>query len=217
MDDYPIPVYIINLKERLDRKAHILNEFKDRSEFQIHLFEAIHDPVGAVGLWKSIREIIKLAKQQEEDIVIICEDDHQFTAAYEYEAFVKNIELGAELGANILLGGVTGGFSNTLRITESLHWLDGFWGTQFVIVYRHFYDRILDEEFDQTVVADGKLSEMTANKFTFYPMISIQKAFGYSDIRDTGRDSERLPALIAAVDDRMVRINEAYDRLSPFI
>ena len=35
--DFYIPTYVINMKERLDRKKHIIAEFKGRDEFDVTL------------------------------------------------------------------------------------------------------------------------------------------------------------------------------------
>lgn len=217
MHDFKIPVYIINLKERIDRQKHIINEFRDKPEFEIFLFEAIRNPIGAVGLWKSIMQIVEMAKDNDDDVIIICEDDHQFTEAYAYEHLLLNIEMGARFGANILLGGITGEFANALKVSKGLYWIDSFWGTQFVILYSHFYDKILNSAFDETVVADGLLSELTSNKFTFYPMISIQKSIGDSDINSDGDNFLRIRNLTESVNQRLEKLDSAYRRLSRFI
>ncbi len=74
-----IPTYIINLPTRTDRRKHILNEFKGRPEFELTMIDACTHEVGAVGLWNSILKIIDISTERNEDMVIICEDDHQFT------------------------------------------------------------------------------------------------------------------------------------------
>lgn len=73
-------------------------------------------------------------------------------------------------------------------LPSGLCWLDTFWGTQFVVVFRSFYEAILNEVFFDTDAADVKLSEMTSNKFVMYPMISHQKEFGYSDVTNTNSE-----------------------------
>jgi glycosyl transferase family 25 len=42
--------YIINLKERTERKKHILNEFAKYPEFEITIFDAIKRKSGSEGL-----------------------------------------------------------------------------------------------------------------------------------------------------------------------
>ena len=80
--DFYIPTYVINMKERLDRKKHIIGEFKGRDEFDVTYMDACTHKIGAVGLWNSIVRIIRLALENEDDVVVICEDDHYFTEDY---------------------------------------------------------------------------------------------------------------------------------------
>ncbi|EEI92469.1 hypothetical protein HMPREF0765_2084 [Sphingobacterium spiritivorum ATCC 33300] len=187
MHDFKIPVYIINLKERIDRQTHILNEFKDKPEFEIFLFEAIRDAIGAVGLWKSITAVVKLAKEKGEDLIIICEDDHQFTENYNYNQLLKNIERGERFGANILLGGISW-FDYMTQVHPNLFWINSFNATQFVIMYSSFFDCILNATFDAHENADFKIAELTESKYVMFPFVSVQREFGYSDV--TSRNSE---------------------------
>lgn len=181
-NEISIPTYIINMPKRTDRLAHIQSQFRDKKEFDIQIITASEHPIGAVGLWASICRIIKIAMERDDDVIILCEDDHEFTAHYDAEKFISAIYEAHRLGASLLLGGISGGLTNVLPLPSGLFWLDTFWGTQFVIVYSNFYKMILEEPFSEKDVADAKFSEMTSNKFVMHPMISVQKNFGYSDI-----------------------------------
>ncbi len=123
----------------------------------------------------SVCRIIKMALEDDEDVIIICEDDHEFTSDYNTENFLSAIYEANRLGANFLLGGILGGYTNILPLPSGLIWIDAFWGTQFVVVYRSFFEAILAESFSEKHVADGKFSEMTSNKFVMYPMIPFRK------------------------------------------
>ncbi|WP_423737526.1 hypothetical protein [Chitinophaga caseinilytica] len=176
-----IPTFVINLPERTERLAHIRRQFQGRMEFELNIVDACFHEVGAVGLWMSIRKIVALAKEQDEDLIIICEDDHEFTADYSRDAFLSNILTAHYKNADYLSGG-TGGASYGMMISRGLFWAIRLLSTQFIVVYSKFYDAILSEPFDESVVADLKLSEMTSNKMVIYPFISVQRDFGYSDI-----------------------------------
>ncbi|SDE20370.1 glycosyltransferase family 25 protein [Niabella drilacis] len=184
LDTVTIPTFIINLPERCDRLAHIRQEFNGRQEFDITIVEAIKDPVGALGLWKTIRNIVTTAMENEEDLIIICEDDHVFTNSYSKQWLVTSILYAHELAADILMGGPSGGFSHILPITDELCWINAFYGSQFMVLYRKIFPLILNEPFDESVTADNILSQIAANKLSFYPFISVQKDFGYSDVND---------------------------------
>lgn len=183
VSDLTLPVYIINLKERSDRRHNIQKQFVGRDEFQIHLFDAYIDEIGAIGLWKSICTIVQGAKEREEDFILICEDDHKFTSAYNKEMLLRQIMLAGALGAQLLNGGA-GGFGNLVSVGNGLYWTDWFWSSQFMVVYKCSYDIILNADFGVRDVADEKLSSLLTAKLIIAPNVSIQEETGYSDITD---------------------------------
>lgn len=180
-NDIIIPTYIINLKERPERLIHVLSQFEGKTEFEIHVVEACKHNIGAVGLWQSIVKIIREVINGDDDIIIICEDDHTFTSNYCRDEFIRQVIEAAEQGSDVLSGGI-GGFGSAFPVGEKRYWVDWFWCTQFIVVYRPFFNKILNEPFVDTDTADGKISEIASNKMTIFPFISIQHDFGYSDV-----------------------------------
>ena len=130
--------YIINLKDRIDRKQHILQEFAKYPEFDISIFNAIKAKSGAHGLFQSVKAIIRQAQKAKDKYVIICEDDHIFTDQYNYEELVSLIKTGVMSDFDILLGGPSN-IHDAFLIDEKLAWLSGFSGTQFIIIFERFY------------------------------------------------------------------------------
>lgn len=180
-EDFCIPVYIINLPERKERLAHILDEFKGKTEFEVNVIPACKDECGALGLWKSIRKVVSIAVRKDEDVIVICEDDHHFTADYSKEFLFTRIMEGYSLGADYLNGGCAD-FKDAFVITDHLFGMVTIRCTQFIIIYKDFYSTILEADFDENVLADVKLSELTERKMVMYPFVSVQKDFGYSDV-----------------------------------
>lgn len=180
-EEYVVPVYIINLQERKDRLQYIVKEFNNRPEFDVNIVPACKHECGALGLWLSIRKIISMAKDKEEDVIIICEDDHHFTSAYSKEYLFQQIANGYVMGADYL-NGSGADFRNALRISEHLYWIEIIRCTQFIIIYKDFYDKILSADFKENVLADVMLSALTVNKMLIYPFVSVQRDFGYSDV-----------------------------------
>lgn len=187
-----IPTYIINLKSRKDRLKHIQNEFKNRSEFDIEIIEAVQHEIGAVGLWLSFQKVIKKAVKNDDDVILFVEDDHIFTENYSWDFLLQNIIDANKQGVDILLGGIGGGFKNVIPITKNRLWIDHFWSTQFTIIYKRFYDKILTTNFQEKDTLDDFLSNLTTNKMTLYPFISIQKEFGYSDVTESNNKKETI-------------------------
>ena len=175
-----IPVFAINLKGRADRKQHILQEFQQKEEFDLHIVEAISHANGAFGLWESITHILQNLVSDDTDYIIICEDDHQFTKEYNKEYLLKCIADAKKNGADILLGGISC-VTSIIKVTSNIFWLEKFTGLQFTIIFRKFFKSILEAGFAFNDCADLKMGELTENKFFVQPFISIQKDFGYSD------------------------------------
>lgn len=175
-----IPTYIINLPERTERREHIQQQFRGRDEFDITIVEAFKHEKGAVGLWHTIRKIVQMAIDNEDDVIIICEDDHEFTDAYSKQSLIKNIIEAGQQGAGMLAGGI-GNFTHAVPLTENRFWISSFWCTQFIVLYRNIFTPILNEPFDSSVTADGLISDTVSNKMVLFPFISRQKDFGYSD------------------------------------
>jgi hypothetical protein len=187
--DIVIPTYIINLKKRSDRWAHILQQFADKPEFEVHRIEACAHETGVVGLWKSIVSIINQVKDKEDDVIIMCEDDHIFTEYYDRDLLIKNIVEASTEGVELLSGGI-GGFGNAVPITANRYWIDWFWCFQFTVLYRPIFNKILNYSFSEVDTADGVFSELTSHKMVLFPFISIQHDFGYSDVTRANNETK---------------------------
>ncbi|HTK21039.1 MAG TPA: hypothetical protein VL442_16065 [Mucilaginibacter sp.] len=210
-----IPTYVINLSERTERLAHIKTEFEGKSEFDVQIVEAFKHEVGALGLWMSIRKVIEIAIANEDDVIVICEDDHQFTKDYTKEFLIRNIIEANEEGAYLLSGG-TGKFNHAIPITSNRYWVRHLLSTQFMVIYKDFFQYILDEPFDEKIVADLAYSRMTPHKMLLYPFISTQKDFGYSDITTIHNEQKNLVTnMFVQSDNKLKRIQEAYIKYYP--
>ncbi|MFD2742454.1 MULTISPECIES: glycosyltransferase family 25 protein [Sphingobacterium] len=179
-----INTYIINLASRLERKDHILSQFEGREEFQFELFPAIVSQNGAEGLWNSIKSIVINAKRDGLDYVLVCEDDHMFTDVYQSESLFSYLQVASNHQCEILIGGPSSCRGYIFPINNDLLHVDFFTGTQFIIIFKRLYDRILDFVFDKSSLdgADLILSRIANSKIVIHPFISVQKEFGYSDI-----------------------------------
>lgn len=186
-----IPTYIINLAERKERKKHISDQLIGKKEFDVTVVNACKHTIGAVGLWQSIRKVIGMAIDNNDDVIIICEDDHEFTYNYNKEFLFKNIIQAHEQGCDYLNCG-TGKFDFAIPISTNRLWVNHCLSTQFIVLYRKFFQRILDESYDDTIAADLKLSEMTNHKMILYPFISFQHDFGYSDVTEIHNQQKNL-------------------------
>jgi len=202
-----ISTYLVNLKSRPDRLAHVKAEFKNKPEFDITVVEAIKHEVGAVGLWLSIRKIIETAIGNDDDVIIICEDDHEFTG-YDRDQFLRNIILAQQLGAEYLSGGCSH-FEHAIPVTPNLYWVSFCQATQLIILYKPVFKKILNEPYDNSVIGDLLLSKMISNKMILYPGISVQKNFGYSDVTSVHNENKDLITdMFSRTKVRLDRINK---------
>lgn len=177
-----IPTFIINLKQRVERRSHILRQFSKRTIFDWTLVEAIENENGRLGLWQTIKKIVSKNIVSKYEYILICEDDHQFTEYYSDQKLLSCINESAILKADILLGGI--GFCNNKiqQVHNNLVSVDQFACTQFMVIFRSFFEKILNAQFTEDDCADWKMAELSNKKLVIYPFISTQKDFGYSDV-----------------------------------
>lgn len=102
--DFYIPVYVINLSNRKDRRKHIEKQFENKKEFKFRFIEAITHPISAVEYWKSLREVIRIASEKNDEIIIFCEDDHTFSLSYNKDELFRSIIEAERMDVEILLG-----------------------------------------------------------------------------------------------------------------
>lgn len=209
IDNFYIPVYAINLKSRPDRLAHVQQEFKNKNEFRVKYIEAVKHNVGAVGLWKSICKVVRIAQKQNEDIIILCEDDHEFTSYYDSNYFLSNIAEAYAQGAELLNGGI-GGFGNAVPVAPNRSCVDWFWCTQFVVIFAPLFSKILNYDFKVGDTADGVLSQIANNPQVMFPPVSTQKDFGYSDI--TKRQPMFQSRIFHSCNLRLANIHRVYQK-----
>lgn len=214
-DSLYIPTYVINLSERTERRTHIENQFRGRSEFELIWVEAVRHSKGTVGLWESIRKAVLMAMEREDDVMIVCEDDHYFTEHYDKGELLTHITEAHTQGAQLLIGGV-GGFGSAFPVAPSRYWVDWYWSNQFIVIYRSAYRKIMKYPFADNDTADGVLSKILIHKMAIHPLISRQKNFGYSDVTSDNHDNPQyIEYYFDAADARLTKIKEAYGHFYP--
>lgn len=190
-DDFFIPTYVINLKDRMERLQHIKKQFEGRDEFDLNIVEACEHRNGRIGLWNSIVKVVKIATEKKDDVIVICEDDHLFTEFYNKQYFMSNLIEAHGQGVDLFSGGI-GGFGVAVSTSKNRYWIDWLYCTQFIVVFEKLFHDILSYDFKEDDTADGVLSQLAANKMTIYPFVSIQKDFGYSDVTISNNENKGL-------------------------
>ena len=191
---------IVNLPQRKDRYNHIIQSFKLREEFVFKVYHPLSNPLGSFSLWLSIKRIIETIDPVL-DFFILCEDDHEFTSNYSFDLLQKCIKEAQQLDADILSGGVSW-FKTGIQVSKNLFWIEKFSGLQFTVIFKKFYQTILDASFSEFDQADYKISHLTDKKLVIYPFISIQKDFGYSDVTRSNHEERRVERLFEETSER---------------
>jgi hypothetical protein len=202
-----ITVNAVNLNFRKDRKQHILSQYKNKAEFSLNIIPAIEHERGATGLWQTIQGVVKKEMNANNDFFIFCEDDHEFTSHYSSDFLMNCIQKAIDLDADILSGGVSW-FHNGIQVSNNLFWIDVFNGLQFTVIFKKFYQVLLNANFGDTVVADFSISTLTDKKFVIFPFISTQKEFGYSDITSHNNTEGCINAIFTAASNRLEILNK---------
>jgi GR25 family glycosyltransferase involved in LPS biosynthesis len=178
-----IPTYIINLKERVDRKLYILEEIKKLTGLSYEIVEAIRDETKTC--FASHIKCIQQAKDNSLPYVLILEDDAMFTddSIARFNSAFDEIQSQQwdmlYLGANLN--------SAAHSITPSLLKLSGAYTTHAYMVHERFYDTILNLTLDVEIdVCYSKLMSKH-NVFMCDPIIAYQLP-SHSDIQDGFRD-----------------------------
>lgn len=122
---HPIRVYCPNLNDRLDRRKHIEQEFRNKPEFSLTIVPAIQDRKnGAQGLYQTFIHILNLEMRDpsKNGYFIFAEDDHEFLPTYSFEYLLHSIKAVNLLKAEILVGGPTF-FHIPVQCTPNLFWI----------------------------------------------------------------------------------------------
>lgn len=180
-EDVQLPTYIVNINDDKQIVDHIKGQFLDKSEFDLSFINITKEANGEADLWKGIHDIIEIAEDNEEDVILICANEHEFINSYSKEILFEAIYQGAYLGADIVLGGISEA-QQILPVSKDLCWVNRFRGAQFIIVYNKFFKHILEATWNDLESIDVKLSGLTPNKYVIHPFVSIKKRNDYSNI-----------------------------------
>lgn len=135
-------VFYINLESRSDRKQSVINEL-GKIGLSGTRFNAIKMVVGAIGCSMSHLEVLKMAKQNDYDHVVIVEDDIYFTNP---ELFKRQLNIFLSSHQSdwdvVLLGGNNNGPYK--RIDDSCVRVCRCQTTTGYIVQKHYYDILIN-------------------------------------------------------------------------
>ncbi|TWF39953.1 hypothetical protein FHW36_105394 [Chitinophaga polysaccharea] len=137
--------------------------------------------------WTTLCILASNAERDNLDFFILSDIKYQFHSNYKKDHLNTGILKAQEANADILLGTVEA-FESAIQIDHNLFWIDKFKGLSFVIIFKQFYNRLLQaNENDINLSPDHFLSLITASKLLLYPFISnpSEKPSQSSDLSKT--------------------------------
>lgn len=197
--DFCISTYILTLSEHFDRLSNIRNEFEGRDEFELSFIEVPAGENMDLAIWQSMIEVSRIAISADEEVVVICRDDHRFTKHYTKSVLYEGIANASARGAKILLGGL-GDFGQAVPLSSAQFWIDSFRDSSFIILFRPILEQIIVEAFDNENTIDESLSEITSHKIVLFPCISTSQSLH--------------PQMLPANDNLPIVVNMGQRRLS---
>lgn len=213
-DKLSISTYIIHSPESEERMQHVRQQFEGRPEFDIRIIESCRHEAGASGSWQSFREIAVMAIENDDDVIIICEDDHEFTEHYSADTLIGNIFEAYHYRVEVLLGSVSG-FDVAIPVSNKKFWIESFKSAHFAVLYRNIFQKILDFQYEGNVTTHGALSMLSTYKMTMFPFISRKKAFAYSGTNKCSVGSDEIPNDSFSTANRLELIQRMYFKLRP--
>lgn len=202
-----IPVYIIKLNE----EDYISVEFSGREEFDPIYIERMKNEYGQLDMWFTVKEIVRMGLENDDDVIIICDSEHKFTEHYNKRVFIQNLIEAYSQGCEILVGSI---YSFGLAVPISLEraWINNFVGAEFIILYRPVFQKILNEGLSKGRKVSDALSDITSNKMVFSPFLSRMRTPSMTELAKRDTDGEIIVSLLEEADSKLEKMYNAYNR-----
>ncbi|MCL7986602.1 hypothetical protein M8998_01485 [Sphingobacterium sp. lm-10] len=211
--DMQLSTYVLNTDHHTDRLASIQQQFDYRQEFDISVIRIENRKSEVFELWNALQHIVEIASEQEEDVILICQDDHVFCDAYNKLALFESIYQGAFLGADIILGS-TAVTQQIIPVSNHLSWTSVFQDSSFIVIYSSLFQTILDSTFDDNDSVDKKLSSLTANKYIIYPFVSGRKEFACSETKNDALSIKQNSPNYGLSERKILEVMKMFNRLT---
>lgn len=182
--DISIPTYVMSFDNNSRLITKIEAQFKGRAEFDTNIVKVLKDRLGAVLLWSTIRKIVQTANDNDDDVIIICEDGHQFTLNYNKEFLLKNIIEASDQRAEILFGNAIN-LAQIVPVTSERYWINLVERCSFIIIYKSLFQKILSSPFKEDDETLKFLCMLTSHKMVLYPFVSVNiNPHGFNEIKN---------------------------------
>lgn len=180
-----IDIYIINLKERIDRLNLLKQKFEVYKNINLIIVEAIKHQNGAIGCFLSHKKCLQIAKDKLLDNIIVIEDDclpmiefeQRLNIILEYLDTIKD-------DWDIFIGGVNKTehkdiVKKEIYINISFYQINLGSCAHFMIYNKSSYDFFLN--YDETIMSIDKCWYQKLQTYTIAPFLAKQMP-NFSDI-----------------------------------
>ncbi|WP_448698097.1 hypothetical protein ACFGVR_14845 [Mucilaginibacter sp. AW1-3] len=123
--------------------------------------------------WKKIQLII--AESKTEDVIIISNLNHQFTTDYDKEYLKRTIKQAFTKNIDIISGGDFYSNHHIIPISDELYWVNSFSSSQFLIVLKSAFSKILASKNDFRDLAEA-ITVTDLQSCIVFPFISTIKS-----------------------------------------
>jgi GR25 family glycosyltransferase involved in LPS biosynthesis len=183
-------IYCINLDERPDRWESALNEFKKVGLDSVERFSAVKHDKGVIGCRESHLNIIKKAKENKLNNVLIFEDDIKFVD--ESIPYISNTleQLNTTDWSLFYLGAtVDPNVSYLTEVSDNLVKTNFAYTTHAYAINSNVFDKILNEAPYHPIIDVFYCRHIVSmgNSLIMNPMLAIQQE-GYSNIENHQAD-----------------------------
>jgi hypothetical protein len=189
---YQMPVYVINLVERKDRRIRMEQQFANINSVKPKIVPAIKHSNGRTGCLLSHQLIVAMAKQLKYDMVLVIEDDCCLNVGFDKKwPSIAEWLINNKDKWDTYNGGMTAVVPNKIKLLNKRLGIARANGlkTHFIVYNSSIYDKILAIPTDIRtnaaidVVAKHKTRMITSVPFlaTQFPTFSDIRGYHYND------------------------------------
>lgn len=118
-----------------------------------------------------LKEVAAKAIANDEDVVIVCNEFHQFAPSFSTHYLIRNIMEAFEQRAEILFGGAQD-VGLVVPVSQNRCWVGTVKTPHFMIMFRSACLKILEVEDDIIIDAGDNILSMCSSKMILYPFVS---------------------------------------------
>lgn len=165
--DFSIPTCVLFEKEQYDT---IENQLQAYSQFDLSFFQ-VSNNYGSETV-ALLKKIINTFLEGDDDLFILCGLNHNINKNFDLESFIsKVIEVGLRR-ADLLAIECLSDFDHSLPLSSDVFWVSKFVSSDFLVIYRSFYSKILKHDFQNIYSIFYEICDISSNKMLLLPQFS---------------------------------------------